>query len=299
VATSLKASVAILAALGAFVFGAEVAHAGVLDPIVEEPPVVQPAPLVDDAVSDVVATADEVVSDAREAVGETAPEPSEALGNVAAPLAQIVDKTPADELVSGVTRTADPVIRKADPVIRKADPVIASVAEGSRALTTGASQEAPASGTTEPAAAQVPTAASEAPPGEAMRQMTRPGARSDGSATRRAARPVSSNRQYGGATGRIPPLVLKGLPEPTAIAVTGARDDGSPTVPARPRPFAPLFPGGTSTTAALVAGAAGGALTAALLCALMLLAPRTGRVMRPGRILVRPATCLSLVERPG
>jgi len=282
-----------LAALGAFVFGTEVAHAGVLDPIVEEPaPLTEPAPLVGEAVSDVAATADEVVSDAREAVGETAPEPSEALGNVAAPLAQIVDKTPADELVSGVTRTADPVIRKADPVI-------ASVAEGSRALTTGASQEAPASGTTEPAAAQVPTAASEAPPGEAMRQMTRPGARSDGSATRRAARPVSSNRQYGGATGRIPHLVLKGLPEPTAIAVTGARDDGSATVPARPRPFAPLFPGGTSTTAALVAGAAGGALTAALLCALMLLAPRTGRVMRPGRILVRPATCLSLVERPG
>ena len=292
-ATSLKASAAILAALGAFVFGAEVAHAGVLDPIVEEPPLVQPAPLVDDAVLDVVATADEVVSDAREAVGETAPEPSEALGNVGAPLAQIVDKTPADELVSGVTRTADPVIRKADPVI-------ASVAEGSRALTTGASQEAPASGTTEPAAAQVPTAASEAPPGEAMRQMTRPGARSDGSATRRAARPVSSNRQYGDTPGGpTPQLVLRGWPDPTAIAASGARDDGSTTVPARPRPFAPLIPVGTSTTAALVAGAAGGALTAALLCALMLLAPRTGRVMRPGRILVRPATCLSLVERPG
>jgi hypothetical protein len=282
-----------LAAVGAFVFGAEVAHAGVLDPIVEEPPLVQPAPLVDDAVSDVVATADEVVSDAREAAGETASEPSEALGNVAAPLAQIADKTPADELVSGVTRTADPVIRTADPVI-------ASVAESSRALTTAASQEAPAAGTTDPAATQVSTAASETPPGEAMRQTTRRSTRSDGRATRQAARPMSSNRQYGDTPGGpTAQPVLRGWPDPSAIAASEARDDGSISVPARPRPFAPLFPAVTSATAALVAGAAGGALIAALLCALMLLAPRTGRVMRPGRILVRPATCLSLVERPG
>jgi hypothetical protein len=282
-----------LAAVGAFVFGAEVAHAGLLDPIVEEPPLVQPAASVDDAVSDVGATADEVVSDAREAVAETVSEPSEALGNVAAPLAQIVDETPADELVSGVTRTADPVIRKADPVT-------ASVAESSRALTTAASQEAPASGTTEPAATQVPIAASEAHPDEAMRQTMRRNTRSDGSATRQAARPMSSNRQYGDTPGGpIRQPVLRGWSEPTAIAPSGAGDGGSISVPARPRPFAPLFPAGTSATAALVAGAAGGALTAALLCALMLLAPRTGRVMRPGRILVRPATCLSLVERPG
>jgi len=293
VETSLKASAALLAAVGAFVFGAGVAHAGVLDPIVDEPPLVESAPLVDDAFSDVVATADEVVSDVPEAVAETVSEPSEALGNVAAPLEQIAAKTPAEELVSGVTRTADPVARTAKPVI-------ASVAESSRALTTGASQEASASGTTEPAATQVPTAASEAPPGEATRQTTTPSARSDGSATRRAARPVSSNRQYrdtrGGPTQQP---VLRGSPAPTEIAASGARDDGTASAPDRPRPFAPIFPADTSTTAALVAGAAGGALTAALLCALMLLAPRTGRVMRPGRILVRPATCLSLVERPG
>ena len=220
-----------LAALGAFVFGAEVAHAGVLDPIVEEPaPLAEPAPLVDEAVSDVAATADEVVSDAREAVAETVSEPPEALGNVAAPLEQIVDKTPADELVSDVMRTADPVVRTADPVI-------ARVAETSEALTTAAPHEAPASGTTEPAATQAPTAASEAPFGEAMRQTTTRSARSDGSATRQAARPVSSNRQYGDTTGGpIPQPVLRGSPEPTAIAASGARDDGSRAsrlVPAR------------------------------------------------------------------
>jgi hypothetical protein len=282
-----------LAALGAFVFGAEVAHAGVLDPIVEEPaPLAEPAPLVGEAVSDVAATADEVVSDTREAVAETVSQPPAALGNVVAPLEQIVDKTPADELVSDVMRTADPVVRTADPVI-------ARVAETSEARTTAAPHEAPASGTTEPPATQAPTAASAAPFGEAMRQTTTRSARWHGSATRQEAPPVSSNRQYGGTTGGpLPQLVLRGSPEPTAIAAS-AQNDGSTSVPARPRPFSPLFPAGTSATAALVAGAAGGALTAALLCAFMLLAPRTGRVMWPGRILVRPATCLSLVERPG
>ena len=64
-------------------------------------------------------------------------------------------------------------------------------------------------------------------------------------------------------------------------------------------PFAPPPPGDQPATAASVAGAAGAALLAALFSALFFLAPRTGRLARPGPNLVRAEPCLSLPERPG
>ena len=84
---------------------------------------------------------------------------------------------------------------------------------------------------------------------------------------------------------------------PAAPMNARGNEDSSSQAPALP--FGPRFPVDLPATAAAGAGAAGSALTVALLCALMLLAPRAGRLARPGPILVGPEPCLSLSERPG
>ena len=202
-------------------------------------PLAQPAPVVDDAVSDVVATADEVVSDAREAVEETVSEPSEALGNVAAPLAQIVDKTPADELVSGVTRTADPVIRTADPVI-------ASVAESSRSAYDG--------GFSGGAGFRPDRAGSDRRCRLRRAKRLRRGHAPDDEAKHAIGRKRHSSgsspcvvestvRRHARRPDRRNPC-SEDAPDPTAIAASGARDDGSIERPGSSPPVRSALPGG-------------------------------------------------------
>ncbi len=88
-----------------------------------------------------------------------------------------------------------------------------------------------------------------------------------------------------------------GQPPAAPMNARGNEDSSSSRAPALP--FGPRFPVDLPATAAAGAGAAGSALTVALLCALMLLAPRAGRLARPGPNLVGPEPCLSLSERPG
>ncbi len=88
-----------------------------------------------------------------------------------------------------------------------------------------------------------------------------------------------------------------GQPPAAPMNVRGNEDSSSSQAPALP--FGPRFPADLPSTAVAGAGAAGSALTVALLCALMLLAPRAGRLARAGPILAGPKPCLSLSERPG
>ena len=86
---SLKASGVTLVALATLVFGAEVAHAGILDPIVEE----QAPPLVGKTLEEVTATAEEVVADATAAVEETVSQAPKTIEEVTAPVEAIVAQT--------------------------------------------------------------------------------------------------------------------------------------------------------------------------------------------------------------
>jgi hypothetical protein len=112
---------------------------------------------------------------------------------------------------------------------------------------------------------------------------------------------VSAAARLDGGSAATPHNRLQATPfgQPPAAPMDAKGNEDSSSSQAPALPFGPLFPVDLPATAAAGAGAAGSALTVALLCALMLLAPRSGRLARPGPNLVGPDPCLSLPERPG
>ena len=264
------------------VFGAEAARAGILDPIVEE----QAPPVVGKTLEEVTATADEIVADATAVVEDTVLQAPATIEEVAAPVAAIVPQTPADELVSEVKG-----------VVGGAKPVVAKTARAEEAPATATRADTPEAGMTASPATQASTVSpSQATSAAVTTPSAAPGA-GPVRDPRQGTRPMSPSRQLEKPTRTRTTFISS---ESLTVPTSAPRDD-SPArgQPSPVLPFAPLLPGNSATTEAVVAGAAGGALTVALLCAFVLLAPRTGRLSRPGPNLVRAEPCLSLPERPG
>ena len=159
---SLKASGVTLVALAVFVFGAEVARAGILDPIVEE----QAPPLVGKTLEEVTARADEVVADATAVVEDTVSQAPATIEEVAAPVEAIVAQTPADELVS-----------ETRGVVGGAKPAVARTARAEEAPATSTRADMRETGMTASPATQASTVVTEVSPAEAASAaMTTPSA---------------------------------------------------------------------------------------------------------------------------
>ena len=293
VARSPKVGAATVAALFSLIVGAEVASAGLIDEVVEDP-----AAIVENPVPEVTQAADDAVADAKQAVEEAVADAPATADAVVETAKDVVADTPAAPVV-------DRVEKAVDPVARAIDPVVSNVAEPAAALTGAAGR--PSGSANESLAAAPDTAAGET--AEAATTNVRSGTESPlppaglAGEAGDALRPISASSSA--VTTSISALATGGLRElslPRAILPAAAPEppsdgrEGSSNAPWAP--FAPLFPADTPATAA-AAGATGAALVAALLTAFMLLAPRTGRLARPGPILVRPDPCLSLSERPG
>ncbi len=224
------------------------------------------------AVSDAKGAVEEAVADPRGTAESVVQQAKNTVENPTGTVKDIADKTPAGKAVEGVTKALDPVVSSIGSPKGQAGAPGASAAR-SEAARPALLIQAPAS----------PQAFSAAAPG----------------ATLTLGRPGSI------ASSPSPLIARNGAPEAQIVWT-------SPSAPVSPSakplkvssaapaaPFAPLPPGDQPATAASVAGAAGAALLAALFSALFFLAPRTGRLARPGPNLVRAEPCLSLPERPG
>jgi hypothetical protein len=305
VSLSLKVGVAATAAVF-LLFGAEVAQAGGIGGIVDDPvgavedtlPQAQETDLgevVDDATEavDEVAEsvdAEAVVSDAKAVVHEVVSDPTGTVENVAekakdtvedatGTVKDIADKTPAGTVVGNITKVLDPVVSNAEHSIGPSEAKVA--ASGPSAAVPPTSQSAPAASIQAPAS---PQALSSAAP-RAAPTLGQPG--SMGSASAPIARSGAPPAQIGWTR---PITQIPASASSTPVKVSSA---------APAAPVGPPHPGDQPATAASAAGATGAALLAALLSALFFLAPRTGGLARPGPILLRAEPCLSLPERPG
>jgi hypothetical protein len=307
VPVALKSGVAAATAV-LFLFGAEVAQAGGIGDIAEEPVAAVenalPNPeetelgaIVEDAaeaVEEVAGSADAeaVASDAKAVVDEVVADPTGTVENVVEQakstvegatgiIKDVADKTPAGTLVKDVTKALDPVVSSAGQSIvsRNEQATVSGVSaarsEAARPRARGApaSIQAPAS----------PQALSAAAPGAAP-TLGQPGSIApSGSALIDRAPQVE-------AGWTRPIMQIQASRSTTPVQVSSA---------APAAPFDPPPPGDQPATAASVGGATGAALLAVLFSALFLLAPSAGRLARPGPILVRAEPCLSLPERPG
>ena len=226
---------------------------------------------VDAAVADPKGTAESVVEQAKNTVG-----------NPTGIIKDIAEKTPAGKVVNSVTKSLDPVGSNAGKGIgSRSDQAAASGASPARseAARSGSKRVAPTVTIDAPAS---PQAFSAAAPGATL-ELGRPGS---------IASPASALTVQTGA-----PSAQAGWRSLVKVPASAKPYKVSSAAPAAP--FAPPPPGDQPATAASVAGAAGAALLAALFGALFFLAPRTGRLARPGPNLVRAEPCLSLPERPG
>jgi hypothetical protein len=188
----------------------------------------------------------------------------------------IAEKTPVGKVVAGITKSLDPVVSSIGSPKGRAG----AAAARSEAARPGSKGSAPALSIEAPASLQ---ALSKAAPGATL-TLGRPG-----SIASFATALITRNGAPSAQAGWTRPLVQ--------TPASTKPDKVSSAAPAAP--FAPLPPGDQPATAASVAGAAGAALLAALFSALFFLAPRSGRLARPGPNLVRAEPCLSLPERPG
>lgn len=205
--------------------------------------------------------------------------------------------TPKEPVVTTVEKTVAPAVESTQKAI---DPVVAEVVDQAKALpaaTDGlASRGDPKDVFSRPEAGEVAASANRST-ASAGRPRSLPNA--GGAVTETT---VATRSSPDAATTSAPARSHRSLPWPAgslAPAASQSSDgerDASSNAP--PAPLAPLFPSETPATAS-AAGATGVALMAALLAAFLLLAPRTGRLARPGPILVRPDPCLSLPGRPG
>jgi hypothetical protein len=285
VARSPKVGAATVAALFSLFVGVEVASAGLVDDVVENP-----AAVVEEAVTDATQTADEAVADAEQAVDE-------AVAGAPEPVQSVAEK--AQEVVANAP--VAPVLERVEQAVV---PIVAKTVDAARTPTTspGTRFEAPVGVAEAPA-----TVAAAAGSSTSTQTPTNVRTATSGNPSSRPA-PVRSGSVHPSApTTSLPAKVasaLQRLAVPDWIAplaapeAAPAPDERDARSNAPWAPLAPLFPAETPATTA-AAGAAGAALVAALLAALMFLAPRTGRLARPGPILVRPDPCLSLAERPG
>jgi hypothetical protein len=243
------------------------------------------------AVSDAKGAVDEAVADPKGTAERVVEQAKNTVENPTGTITDIAEKTPAGKVVKGVTKSLDPVVSKAGqaPVVSKAGQAIgspkgqagapAAFAGRSEAARPGSKRPAPALTSNAPAS---PQAFSAAAPGATL-TLGQPGSITS-SATALITRTGATSAQAGWTPLAQVPASAKPLKVSSAAPAA---------------PFAPPAPGDQPATAASVAGAAGAALLAALFGALFFLAPRTGRLARPGPNLVRAEPCLSLPERPG
>jgi hypothetical protein len=292
-----------------FLFGAEVAQAGGIGDIAEDPVAAVenalPNPeetelgaIVEDAAeaveevagsadaeavaSDAKAVVDEVVADPTGTVENVVEQAKSTVGGATGIIKDVADKTPADTLVKDVTKALDPVVSSAGQSIvsRQEQATVSGVSAARSEAARPRSQGAPAASIQAPAS---PQALSAAAPGAAP-TLGQPGSIApSGSALIDRAPQVE-------AGWTRPIMQIQASRSTTPVQVSSA---------APAAPFDPPPPGDQPATAASVGGATGAALLAVLFSALFLLAPSAGRLARPGPILVRAEPCLSLPERPG
>lgn len=275
--------------------GVELAYAGLGDVAIPPPPAVETPPLPDveqtvgDAVADAQAAVEDVVADAPATVESAAETAKDAVAG-----------TPVEPVLSDVEKTVEPIVKGTQKTI---DPVVGTVVEQAKALP--ALKDGPAA--TAGGKAVVSTAAQGADvPGAALAS---PNGRSSAPSS-----PLSLPVTGGGSTDQLVstgssvdasstsapgdlsrPWLSDGIASSAALQAAAGEREGSSNAPFSP--FAPLFPAETPTASAT--GATGAALVGALLAAFLLLAPRSGRLARPGPNLARPDPCLSLPGRPG
>ena len=328
VAVSLKMSVATVAALVALFAAVDIAHAGVGDIIDDvsgeveetvgdvEEQADELADAADETVADAKETADETVADAKETVDETVADAKEtadetvgqvtetANGAVEA-VEEIVDDTPIGGVLDEVKRSIDPVVDVVDQAsgLAESAPPAASGSASEVGVESPLGSSAPTTQRTAPGTAFSPANGAQnaaqtplSPPSSALLEQA---ATPLGAPTMQLTVSAAARIDGGPAASSHDRLQASpwGQPPAAPMNVRGYEDSSSSRAPALP--FGPRFPADLPFTAVAVAGAAGSALTVALLCALMLLAPRAGRLTRPGPILARPKPCLSLSERPG
>jgi hypothetical protein len=252
-----------------------------------------------DVVDDAKSGLDETVAGAKDALDETVSGANEAVED-------IVDDTPAGGVVDDVKRRIDPVVDVVEQVSGAAGTGSASASRGGPEVSVESAAASSAPQARQPHAASESAAAGTA-------QNTSHNAKNSplsSALLEEAAKPrgaptlqltVSAAARLDGGSAATPHNRLQatpfGQPPGAPMDAEGNEDSSSSQAPALP--FGPLFPVDLPATAAAGGGAAGSALTVALLCALMLLAPRSGRLARPGPNLVGPEPCLSLPERPG
>jgi hypothetical protein len=278
---SMKRGAATLGAIVFLFYGVEVAHASgigdVADDVSAVTEIALPEPedaTMGDVVEQATATVGEAVADPTGVVESTVEQATGTVAEAAADVGQIVESSHVAKAAPSVADIVSPV---APPVAAPAENVEASGSEetGSPPLREPPDEETRSAGPARPAA-------------RAKRPRIVIGLIVAASTTR-ARRPLSTDTL-------VPPRSAPrkdafGAPEPTtsekaSSAVTEA-------------PLAPPPPGDQPATAAFISGAAGAALLAALLGALLVSSPRTGRLTRARPPLLRPEPCLSLPERPG
>ena len=233
------------------------------------------------AVADAKGAVDAAVADPKGTAESVVEQATNTVENPTGTIKDIAEKTPAGKVVNNVTKSLDPVVSSSEDAIGSPS--------GRLAL--------PALPRRHPKQRDQAQASRPASHPQCSREPA--GLLSSGTGSHSHARPAWLDR-----------VVFFGADRPDRRAVGSGRLDAagagfasakaykvSSAAPAAP--FAPLPPGDQPATAASVAGAAGAALLAALFSALFFLAPRAGRLARPGPNLVRAEPCLSLPERPG
>ena len=284
-----------MVALVALMGGVEVASAGVLDPVTENPsPAVTPPP-----VEDVVPDAEEAVPDAEEAV-------TDAVGQTTEPVAEVTET--AGQATKQATETAGQAKQAVEQVVRDT-PVGNVLAEAEQIVAPVVEKPVPSlPATGQPQAARSSGAASVSGGGST------PSDRSPGAAEATPATPLSTglgldpasltspirqNDAFASGPTRLSPQQLWSPPAARATGDQAASASPVDDSSGFPWPFSPSFPVDTAAVAAFAAGAAGGALTVALLAAFMFMAPSAGRWLRPGPTLGWPPPAVPSPERPG
>jgi hypothetical protein len=235
--------------------------------------------VVDEIVSDPTGTVENVVEKAKDTVEDATGTVKDATGTVT----DVAGKTPASTVITTTAKALDPVVSNAGRSI------------GPRKAEIAASGASAASSETVPPMSQDAAASIEAP---ASPQALSAAARGATPTLARAGSIASSASAQIARNGALPAEIgwTRPIMQIPASAST-APVQVSSAAPAAP--FDPPPPGDQPATAVSVAGATGAALLAVLFSALFFLAPRAGRLARPGPILVRAEPCLSLPERPG
>lgn len=289
---SFKGGVTAITAFFALFGGVQLAHAGIGDVVDEAASVAEnalPSPeetQLDDVVEAATATVDATVADPPAAVESVAQQATETVQEATGTVKEVADETLGGKAVERVTKALEPAAVVSAPPARSEAPRSAT---NDAALTTKTSDRARASS----APAPRPTLArgrKDSIASSASALTHRP------SVSALTHRPSASAMTHPSGTPQAHAVWTRPITQilASAPAKPVKASSAAPAVP-----FAPPPPGDQPATAASVAGAAGAALLAALLSVLFFLALQTGRVARPGPILVRAAPCLSLPERPG